>query len=368
MVDLRNNQLKIGFLIPSLNVGGSERVMSMLASILSDMPRIQIDIIAFGPDRKIFYALNSKVTVRQPSFDFNHERRTLSTLRTLQFVRRTVKVGAYDMLLSFGERWNNFVMVACIGLGVKTILSDQSSPEIDLGPLQSRLRRLLYPRAAGLIAQTNAARNMALQAQLHDRIVVIPNPVIAPPPQPERDRQNIVLTVGRLIATKHHDRLIRIFSSLDGKDWQLVIVGDDSQRQEHRARLVEIAGRLGVADRVRLVGSQADVQQFYDRAKVFAFTSSSEGLPNVVAEALASGLPVVSYDCVAGPSDLVVDGVNGYLTDVFDDIAFAERLDQLMSNNKRRREMSEAARDSILHLAPERISEDFLQAMRHLAR
>jgi GalNAc-alpha-(1->4)-GalNAc-alpha-(1->3)-diNAcBac-PP-undecaprenol alpha-1,4-N-acetyl-D-galactosaminyltransferase len=107
---------------------------------------------------------------------------------------------------------------------------------------------------------------------------------------------------------------------------------------------------------VVFAGRRSDVQRFYDRAKIFAFTSSSEGFPNVVAEALSAGLPVVSYDCVAGPADLIRNGEKGFLVDLFDDALFAERLGYLMKNEEKRHTMSINARRSVAHLSPSAVA------------
>ena len=337
--------------------------MSILANEILAGHDADVDIIAYGPDREVFYPLHEDVRVLQPEFDFHGAPRILSTLRTLAFVRKTVKAGRYDALLSFGERWNSFVMLACAGLGQRIILSDQSSPQVDLGWVQSRLRHLLYPRAYGLIAQTSQYRDMALKKKFHTNIEVIPNPVLERPRVQEEDRKNVILSVGRLISTKHHDRLISNFAALGADDWELVIVGDDSQRQEHRGRLEKLAGQLGVAERVHLVGAQSNVQRYYGSARVFAFTSSSEGLPNVVAEALAAGLPVVSYDCVAGPSDLVRHDYSGYLVDVFDDEQFCQHLQVLLTDNDKRISMSANARESMAGFLPDKIATRFYRFM-----
>jgi glycosyltransferase involved in cell wall biosynthesis len=247
-------------------------------------------------------------------------------------------------------------MLACLGLHARVFLSDRSSPELNIGRFQKWLRRLLYPRATGLLTQTNKAREISKANELNDRIFVVPNPVVMPNIAAESARQNTILSVGRMVATKNYDCLIRIFASLNAGNWRLIIVGDDAQGQKHRSTLESLADRLRVADRVEFAGQQSDVQSFYDRAKIFAFTSSSEGFPNVVAEALASGLPVVSYDCVAGPSDLIKNGENGYLVKLFDEQAFGKKLADLIVDEDRRVQMSINARKSVARLSIDRVA------------
>jgi len=339
-------------------------VITLLANEFAKRSDLETHIIVYGREAPSQQALSEKVTVHRPEFKFDNRVRPLSTLRRLGFLRRAIKKGRYDALLSFGERWNNFVMLACLGLNVRVFLSDRSSPELDIGRLQAKLRAILYPRATGLLAQTNRARDMARRRGLNDRICVVPNPVVMQQLAAESERQNTILSVGRMIATRNYDHLIKIFASLNADDWKLIIVGDDDQGQKHRSYLSNLVSCLGVSERVEFAGEQSDVQSFYDRAKIFAFTSSSEGFPNVVAEALASGLPVISYDCVAGPSDLIKSGENGYLVELFDKQAFRKYLGELMVDEEKRIPMSIKARESVARLSVERVASrvlDFMQ-------
>jgi len=354
---------KIACLIPYLQIGGSERVITLLANEFARRSDLETHVIVYGNDAPSVYELSEKVTVHRPAFKFDNRVRLLSTLRRLGFLRRTIKKGRYDALLSFGDRWNNFVMLACLGLNARVFLSDRSSPELDIGRLQTWLRAILYPRATGLLAQTSRARDMARRRGLNDRICVVPNPVVMQQLAAESGRQNTILSVGRMIATRNYDHLIKIFASLNADDWKLIIVGDDSQGQRHRHYLSNLVDRLGISERVEFTGERSDVQSFYDRAKIFAFTSSSEGFPNAVAEALSSGLPVISYDCVAGPSDLITSGENGYLVKLFDDRAFRKHLRELMVDEKKRIQMSTGARESVARLSVECVASRVLDFM-----
>ena len=337
--------------------------MALFVNEFAKNSEIDVHLVLYGNDAPAVYDLADEVTVHRPAFKFDKRFRLLSTLRRLQFLRGTLKHGCYDAILSFGERWNSFVMVAALGLNERVYLSDRSSPELNLGLLQTLLRKLLYPLASGLIAQTSQAHDMASKSGLNRRIRVVPNPVAERGVAPEAQRENMIVCVGRMIATKNYDRLLKIFSSLNVRGWKLVIVGDDSQGQSHLPELRGIVSRLGLSECVEFAGQRSDVQRFYERAKIFAFTSSSEGFPNVVAEALASGLPVVSYDCIAGPADLIRSGENGFLVDLFDDVKFGEKLLYLMRNEEQRRAMSVNAHRSVTHLYPSTIAGRVLDFM-----
>ena len=340
-------------------------MMALLVNEFSKNSLIDVHLILYGNDVPAVYDLADEVTVHRPAFRFDNRFWLFSTLRRLRFLRGALIRGRYDAILSFGERWNSFVMLAALGLKKDIYLSDRSSPGLDIGRVQTWLREALYPGAAGLLAQTRHARDMAERSGLNERICVVPNPVVTPQLASESRRQNVVLSVGRMVSTKNYDHLIEIFAALDADDWRLIIVGDDSQRQKHRSYLGDLAERLGVADRVEFAGERVDVQSFYDQARIFATTSSSEGFPNVVAEALASGLPTIAYDCVAGPSDLIESGENGYLVEKFDKRAFREHLGELIVDEDKRMQMSIKARESVARLSAELVASrvlDFMQS------
>lgn len=167
--------------------------------------------------------------------------------------------------------------------------------------------------------------------------------------------------VSRIISTKHHDRLISIFSKLDAPNWKLVIVGGEALKQKHVKNLKDLANHLGIAKRVMFEGEQKNVEDYYLRSSIFAFTSSSEGFPNVIGEALSSGLPVVSYDCIAGPSDMIDDGKNGFLITLFDDEKFRQKLQLLIDDEVLRSEFGNAAKRRIQKFSVESIGKQYLK-------
>ena len=146
---------------------------------------------------------------------------------------------------------------------------------------------------------------------------------------------------------------------MNRQDWKLVVVGGDAQNQNIMEKLKVQLDGLENPSNIELTGMRKDVENYLNRAKIFAFTSSSEGFPNVVGEAMSAGLPVVSYDCVAGPSDMIEDGVNGYLVPVFDDELFKQRLLKLMDSDEKLEQMGGKAKESIKAFAVEHITEKF---------
>jgi GalNAc-alpha-(1->4)-GalNAc-alpha-(1->3)-diNAcBac-PP-undecaprenol alpha-1,4-N-acetyl-D-galactosaminyltransferase len=354
-------------MIPSLHVGGMERVMTELCNYFVRQRDLEVHLILYGLNRSIFYELSDQVKVYRPDFEFLKGKRVWSTLRTMLFLRRKIKELRPDCIVSFGEYWNNFVLMSLIGYTCPIVVSDRCGPDKKLVTFHNSLRKLLYPRAATVVVQTKMAHMIYQKFLPNANIVSIGNPVRSISFDPWHKREKIVLSVGRLIKTKHHDLLIRIFKSLDKPDWKLLIIGDDAQNQNHRLRLQRLIKDLKAENSISLIGTQRDVEKYYRIASIFAFTSSSEGFPNAVAEALTAGVPVVAFNCIAGPSDLIDDGENGFLIPTFDNRTFSEKLRLLMEDENLRSRMQAKAIESVSDFTSDKICEKFYSLLSSLA-
>jgi glycosyltransferase involved in cell wall biosynthesis len=316
-------------------------------------------LILFGITREIFYQTPENLYIHKPNFEFNNKKRIWSAVKTLWFLRIQIKDIQPDTILSFGELWNNFVLLATLGLKYPVYVSDRCQPNKSLGKVHSFLRKRLYPKAAGVICQTQIAKEIYQSIFNHENFVVIGNPIHTIQNHEEIKKENIILSIGRLIKTKHHDELIQIFSEIVSREWKLIIVGDDALKQRNKEKLEILVRNLGLQDRVKLVGKHLDVDSFYNKAKIFAFTSSSEGFPNVIGEAMSAGLPVISYNCVAGPSDLIHHEKSGYLIKQHDKKGFKEALDNLIKNEDLRNKFGQEAKLRIQEFSINNIGKKF---------
>jgi GalNAc-alpha-(1->4)-GalNAc-alpha-(1->3)-diNAcBac-PP-undecaprenol alpha-1,4-N-acetyl-D-galactosaminyltransferase len=351
---------KLCLVIPSLQAGGMERVMSELAGCFASKEDIETHLILYGITREIFYPVPQTIIIHKPSFRFNNRWRFYYTLKTLFYLRYIIKKIDPGSILSFGEYWNNFVLLSLLGLKFPVFVSDRSQPDKSLGWIHDHLRLWLYPTARGLIFQTEKAKEIYLLKSNHPNIAIIGNPIREfNAINNGMQREKIVLMVGRLIKTKHQDMLIEMFAKVSPPDWRLMIVGYDHMKQQHMERLNELANTLNVGQRVVFTGKQEKIEEIYAKSSIFAFTSSSEGFPNVIGEAMASGLPVVAFDCVAGPSDMIDDGLNGFLVPLFDNNHFETKLAILMADETLREQFGSNGKESIKRFSREKICEAF---------
>ena len=160
---------------------------------------------------------------------------------------------------------------------------------------------------------------------------------------------NRIVAAGRLDPQKNYPMMLRAFRRVADTypDATLRIFGTGSDG--YRAELETLIDSLGLTEQVKLMGRTPHMEEEYQKSDVFLMTSDYEGLPNALAEAMASRLLVISTDCKTGPRDFVEDGENGFLVPVGDEDALADRMLRLMEMGaKERRAMQDAAREKIL--------------------
>lgn len=182
-------------------------------------------------------------------------------------------------------------------------------------------------------------------------ITVIPNARTFVFDSPSSLDTNVVLAAGRYGYQKNFQALIDAWSRLDPSvrhGWTLRIAGDG----EDRGELERMLASNCFEDRV-ILGPSDRMKDLYANASIYAMTSRYEGLPMVLLEAQAAGLPIVSYRCKCGPLDVVSDGVDGILVDEGDVEAFAKALGRVMSDRELRTRMGAAA-----YSASERFEEE----------
>jgi GalNAc-alpha-(1->4)-GalNAc-alpha-(1->3)-diNAcBac-PP-undecaprenol alpha-1,4-N-acetyl-D-galactosaminyltransferase len=353
---------KITCIIHSLGIGGMERVMSILLNDFVQREHVGVTLLLIGRDRVVEFNLDKNIKIIKPKFTFDHTKRNWSTLKTMWFIRTNIQRIQPDCILSFGEMWNNLVLMSLKGKKNKVYISDRSQPNKNLGRLHNILRNQLYPNASGFIAQTSQAAAIAKNNNWNKNIAIIGNPIRVLD-LPDVKKENLVLTVGRLIPTKNVDQLINIFSNINNPDWQLQVVGGNAKQLNLLGQYITQVEALGKTKQIKLLGQQKDVEYYLAKSKIFAFMSTSEGFPNALGEAMAAGCACIAYDCVAGPSDMIDDGENGFLIPVGNKDLFQQKLKILMQNQVIREEFSLKAKEKMKIFQANKIALEFYKTI-----
>ncbi len=199
-----------------------------------------------------------------------------------------------------------------------------------------RMLKLLMPLANVVVANSRGSADDLERSipRVAGRVRVVPNPVVTPELREQAAQPvehpwfadgeaPLVLAVGRLAPQKDHATLLRAFALVSRSEpARLVVLGDGPER----GRLLRLAHELGIAERVDLPGFRVNPFAYMSKARLLANSSLFEGFPNVLAQAMACGTPVVSTDCEHGPREILEGGKWGRLVPVGDAEAMAEAI------------------------------------------
>lgn len=348
---------KICLITPSLRHGGSERVISELANQWCKREDVKVFLILLSNQEQC-YDIDSRVELILPnkSYKKNFFSKTIYKIWIFYFIRKTCLTIFPDSVLSFGERYNNIVLLSLLKTSINVYVSDRNSPFWDIGFFHKFLRKNIYKYATGIIAQTETAMQVLTKTTGNTNIVVIPNPLREIQKINSRINEKlVVLNVGRIDSQKNQLELIEMFSQCDYKNWILKIVGSGPLK----VNLIEKVNDLGISDNVQIFEFSRSIDTFYSEAEIFAFSSLYEGFPNALNEAMAHGIACVSYDCPTGPRDIIQDGENGYLVKFADKKQFINKLSFLMESSQMRKKFSEKARRVKDEYSLEKISDKY---------
>jgi glycosyltransferase involved in cell wall biosynthesis len=249
-----------------------------------------------------------------------------------------------------------------------------------------RLRMLGYRLTNGLVDHITIISQAAADRFIRDRIVpsalleVVPNGVdteryrAVPAGTRERLRRSLELgtefawlAVGRFETAKDYPNMLRAFARVRARrpDAVLLLVGRGSLQAETEA----LAGSLGLGGAVRFVGTREDVPEFMTAADGYVMSSAWEGMPMVLLEAAAAGLPIVATR-VGGNQEVVVDGTTGFLVAPTDDEALATAMLRLMAvPDSERRTMGSRGHDHVRqHYGLARVVDRYEAAYREVLR
>lgn len=195
-------------------------------------------------------------------------------------------------------------------------------------------------------------------------IMVIPNAISGIPAETALLENKKVIAVGRYAYQKGFERLVDAWHLLASRfpDWKLDIIGDG----EERPLLEQRIHFYGLDRQVTLTRPTQEIGKVYQEASILASSSRYEGLPMVLLEAQAFGLPTVAFQCKCGPKDIVSDGINGYLVPEGDIAGMAQRLEILMKDEALRKRMGLKAKESALRFNEEVIMKEWMYTFQTL--
>ena len=171
-------------------------------------------------------------------------------------------------------------------------------------------------------------------------MTVIPNPIAASaiPERFEGKRRHTVVGVGRLSEQKNFEMLIHAFAALPARfsDYTLEIYGGGPLEE----KLHNVIDEAGLSERAKLMGIKKNVMHYISDAALYVMSSDYEGFPNALAEAMATGIPVISTDFSTGVAGDIVKSENGIVIPVGDREALTEAMEKMLSDEHEWERMS----------------------------
>jgi glycosyltransferase involved in cell wall biosynthesis len=354
--------MRITLVISSLDRGGAERVISVLASHWAQQGK-DVTLLSFDQGEPPAYPIHPSVKLRSLCLfatSTHFITAIFQNIHRIKVLRRAIRESKPDIVISFMDTTNVLTLLATRGFGKPVIVSERIDPSLyNIGLVWRGLRRITYGLADALVCQTSAAL-ASFQSRIRVKGRVIPNPVVILPAlkgpekrQGDKSSGRIVTAMGRLVPQKGFDLLLRAFSQIAHRhpEWSLVIMGRGALKSE-----LELQARtLNLADRVQFPGAVSDPFAAFHAADLFVLSSRFEGFANVLCEAMACGLPVVSFDCPSGPADIIHHGVDGILVPPQDVSALAAALDRLMGDDDERLRLASRSREVLKRFGTDKI-------------
>lgn len=375
---MENKPLKIVYVTPALYMaGGVERVLTLKANYFAEHFGYDITIILTeGKDKPLFYPLSDKISVVNLNIGFEElwtcsfikkifvylrKQRQFKKALTCELMRLRP-----DITISLLRREINFINDIRDGSRKIGELHVNRANYRNFEANDSNFIKNLFAKfwMYSLVLKLKQLDQFVVLteedkkawAELHN-ISVIPDPLSFYPTQNSPLKEKRVIAVGRYVYQKGFDLLLQAWTIIEKQypEWKLAVFGDGN-RTPYEKQMKE----LGIDDnRCHLYGPTTDIQQEYVNSSIFAFSSRFEGFGMVLVEAMACGLPVVSFDCPCGPKDIVKDGEDGLLVKAGNVDALASSLSQLMSDESLRQSMSKNGLKNVQRFRIEQIAEQW---------
>lgn len=352
-------KIKINFFIYHLRSGGAERVTTTLANNFAQQgANVKIYTVAKEPS---FYPLEKSVRHIGFGLKYSGVFNKANALNNVYQLYKHLKADRPDVFVSFIDINNLIAITVCKILKIPVIISERSNPEkYNHGKIIKLGFKILYKRANLIALQTKAVEASFRRLKISlPKIAVLPNPIAYSfLKQLPDNKENIILSVGRLSVEKGHDLLLEALVGLDLTGWQVKIVGDGPLLHQYQKFIEENS----LANYVTLEGRKTNVIDYYDQAKILVLPSRFEGFPNVVIEAMARGCKVIATDCEYGPSEIIVNNKNGLLFPVDDFCTLRKCIVELCNND--REDMFQNAIETANRYNENKISSDWMDAIK----
>lgn len=338
--------------------GGAERVMAALTDELVKRGHdITLIVISSYPS---FYKLNSKIKL------IHKDNKVGSTLlnkikykfRFHGFIRNTIKQVNPDVVIPFMYSLNTAVLISSLFLKTPVIASEHTTFDKEMS-FRLRFKRLYLNKLADRVTVLTEHDFNYIGNRLRNK-VVMPNPLpYKPIDEFSNKREKIILAAGNIdrYYYKGFDNLIKIWGKIAKQypDWKLHIAGNGSE--DSMAKLYELANEYDLSNQFVLLGQVKELDKQFRESSIFVLSSRYEGFGMVLIEAMSQGCACISFDCTAGPREIINNDVDGILVEDQNMDAMKIALSDLIENEDKRERLATEAIKSVNRFSLENITD-----------
>ncbi|WP_428855904.1 glycosyltransferase family 4 protein [Bifidobacterium dentium] len=319
--------------------GGTENVSIMIANELLARTYYEISFVSlFEEHDSPFFSIDPSIRRFELYPTVTHGmQHYFDTCRRL---RNIVDNQHIDVLIDIDGILDMYSLPVKHSTGVKVVSWEHFNYLQNPGvPYRKLTRRWAARRADAIVTLTETDRKLYEgNLKLKCPIMAIANPMGTPTEVSYDADSRLILSSGRLTYQKGFDLLVKVASKVlpNHPDWQWMVLGEG----EDRPVLEQMIHDASLDNQLVLEGRVDDMDSYYRRSAMFVMTSRFEGLPMVLLEAKAHRLPLISFDCPTGPSEVIEDGVNGAVVPLGDIDTMAATINTLIDDRAKRVEYS----------------------------
>lgn len=322
--------MKIAIITMKISSGGSQRV---IVQLLNDWVDRNECLLILLDDAEDFYKIDDRVNIHR--IGKVSENSVLDKFARYRYMRRLIIKEKPDIILSLPEEIGIYVIGAMLGSKFPVVVSERNNPWIMPYKRITRiLRKVLYPYCSGFIFQTEKAA-LFFSKRIQERGIILPNPLDLNrlPQIYEGEREKIIVSVGRFEKQKNFQLLIDAFRIVNknNPEYKLVIYGEGSLRTYLNNYALEFLPKGSW----EFPGRDDNVLEKIKKSTCFVLSSDFEGVPNVLIEAMAIGIPCISTDCEPGGARMLIENEkNGMLVRVGSSVQIAEAIDRIIQDTE----------------------------------
>ncbi|NVN19316.1 glycosyltransferase [Muricauda sp. HICW] len=331
--------------------GGLERVLSIKASYFTDELEHDVHILTLNDTTdSLFFDFSSAIQTH----NIELKNSPIHYIKGyLKGIKNTISKVDPDIILVCDDGLKGMLLPLLIRKSRPMIYERHVSKEVAKGIGPNNLFNRLKTRLIYLL--------MRLGGQKFDAFVVLtqqnlkewnfPNNIVIPNPLPfckgevSTLNNKIVIAVGKQSFQKGYDRLVKSWKDVEEKfpEWKLHIYGSEDPSK----KIEKDIEKLNLSDSIKLFKPVKNIKEKFIESSVHVLSSRYEGFGMVIIEAMACGVPSVSFDCPYGPSDIIEDGKNGFLIPNGDIKALGQSLIDIIGNSEKRKKMGVYAFKSV---------------------